>query len=106
MQDGKKLLLASTRVQFLGDTTDQPDGVGGAGRMGKSDSRLGESMIFEERTMLKISTTKGGVVGLDFEQWGPSYYKKNKPKSNRAPILSRDEIYFNGVWGQPQNIMY
>ena len=77
MQDGKKLLLASTRVQFLADIPDQPDGFGGAGRMGKSDSRLGENMIFEERTMLKISTTKGGGgVGLDFEPWGPSYYRK------------------------------
>ena len=79
MQDGKKLLLASTRVQFLADTTDQPDGVGGAGRMGKSDSRLGESMIFEERSMLEISTTKGGG-GAGLRALGPFLLPKNRPK--------------------------
>ena len=76
MQDGKKLLLASTRVQFLRDTTDQPDGFGGAGRMGKSDSRLGESMIFEERTMLKISTTKGGGWGWTSSPGAPPTTEK------------------------------
>ena len=40
-----------------------PDGFGGGGRRGKSDSRLGESTVFEERTILKISSSKGGGGG-------------------------------------------
>ena len=42
----------------------QPDGIGGGGGRGKSDSRLHESTIFEERTTLKITSPRGGGGGM------------------------------------------